>query len=190
VQYELEISGRIRRVVVRRANDRFIVDLDGREWLIDARRVDGQTLSLLIHEGGEDEAGKVVAGEATDQWRSFDVSVAPNGAGGQLTVRVGTASIAVLANGRRARRRSDDRPGAGGGPQRLVAPMPGKILRILVAKGDRVKARQPIAVIEAMKMENELRALHDGTVGEVLVGEGQLVDAGMPVALLDAVEDQ
>ncbi len=56
--------------------------------------------------------------------------------------------------------------------------MPGKVIRLLVKPGDRVDARQPVVVVEAMKMENELRAARGGTVSEVHAREGQLVDAG------------
>jgi biotin carboxyl carrier protein len=72
-----------------------------------------------------------------------------------------------------------------GGPQRIVAPMPGKIVRVLVARGDEVAPRQGLVVVEAMKMENELRAPRAGCVQEVAVTEGQSVEAG---ALLVVVE--
>ncbi|MBZ5555810.1 MAG: acetyl-CoA carboxylase biotin carboxyl carrier protein subunit [Acidobacteriia bacterium] len=56
--------------------------------------------------------------------------------------------------------------------------MPGKVVRVLVAPGETVKARQPLVVVEAMKMENELRAGRDGTVSEIHAREGVSVDAG------------
>jgi biotin carboxyl carrier protein len=56
--------------------------------------------------------------------------------------------------------------------------MSGKVIRVLVQTGEAVHARQPVVVIEAMKMENELRATHDGTVAEITVRDGQSVDAG------------
>jgi biotin carboxyl carrier protein len=56
--------------------------------------------------------------------------------------------------------------------------MPGKVVRVLVKAGDAVTARQPVVVVEAMKMENELRASRDGTVAEIHVREGMSVDAG------------
>ena len=68
--------------------------------------------------------------------------------------------------------------GPADGPVRIVAPMPGKVVRVLAAPGDAVAARQGVVVVEAMKMENELRAPRAGVVGEVLVREGALVDAG------------
>jgi biotin carboxyl carrier protein len=58
------------------------------------------------------------------------------------------------------------------------------VLRVLVKPGDAVRARQPIAVIEAMKMENEIRAGRDGRVTEVAVRDGQSVDGGTLVAVI------
>jgi len=63
--------------------------------------------------------------------------------------------------------------------------MPGKIVRVLVRVGDRVHPRQPIVVIEAMKMENELRAGRAGIVREVLVAEGASVEAGTPLLVIE-----
>jgi biotin carboxyl carrier protein len=56
--------------------------------------------------------------------------------------------------------------------------MPGKVVRILVKAGDTVRARQAVVVVEAMKMENELRADRDGTVAEIYTREGMSVEAG------------
>ena len=65
--------------------------------------------------------------------------------------------------------------------------MPGRVMRVLVAVGDRVTARQGVVVVEAMKMENELRAPKDGVVKEVLVAPGAAVETG---AVLVVIEDQ
>ena len=86
---------------------------------------------------------------------------------------------------RRRWARKEEGARAAAGPQRIGAPMPGKIVRVLVRRGDLVVARQPLVVVEAMKMENELRAARDGTVSEIHVAEGQSVDAG---ALLVVVQ--
>jgi len=160
VQYEVEINGRARQVVVHRTAGTFVVAIDGHEWPVDAARVDGQTLSLLV-------------GDA-----SYEVTLAPDPASGQLRVRVGATPLLVGLNSRRRRRGRDDAGHAGSGPQRLAAPMPGKVVRVLVRAGDEVRARQPVVVVEAMKMENELRAGRDGTVSEIHAQEGQSVDAG------------
>ncbi len=68
--------------------------------------------------------------------------------------------------------------GAASGPAPLVAPMPGMIVRISVAPGDTVVAGQSLIVMEAMKMENELRAAGDGTVTAVRVVAGTAVQKG------------
>ena len=62
--------------------------------------------------------------------------------------------------------------------------MPGRIVKVLVQPGDRVAARQGLIVVEAMKMENELRAGRSGLVREVLVVEGASVDAGAPLVVI------
>jgi biotin carboxyl carrier protein len=64
------------------------------------------------------------------------------------------------------------------GPSPVLAPMPGKIVRVLVAPGDSVRVGQGVVVIEAMKMQNELKAMKAGTVEEVNVVENQTVNAG------------
>jgi biotin carboxyl carrier protein len=64
------------------------------------------------------------------------------------------------------------------GPAHLVAPMPGLIVRVNVQEGDRVRAGQGLVVMEAMKMENELRASADGIVRRVIVIPGSAVEKG------------
>ena len=69
------------------------------------------------------------------------------------------------------------------GRQQVAAPMPGKIVRVLVAPGQQVEAGQGLLVIEAMKMQNEIRSPKSGTV-EKLVREGQTVNAGEILAVV------
>ena len=87
-------------------------------------------------------------------------------------------------NGRRRWGRGDESAADHSGPERLLAPMPGKIVRVLVKTGEPVSARQPVVVIEAMKMENELKASQAGTVAEIHVRDGQSVDAGALLAVI------
>jgi biotin carboxyl carrier protein len=170
VQYEVEVGGRRLQVVITRSGDGFAVAVDGHARQVDAARIDAHTLSLIVGNGST-----AVAGEPL---RSREVSLAPDPIGGQLAVHVGAAAVTVTLNGRRRWGRKDDGAGTGSGPQRLVAPMPGKVIRVLVKAGDEVTARQPVVVVEAMKMENELRAGRGGTVTEIPAREGMSVDAG------------
>lgn len=84
----------------------------------------------------------------------------------------------ALDERRRAIREMAGAGGAAAGPARLVAPMPGLVVRIAVQEGDRVQAGTPLVVMEAMKMENELKAPVDGVVGPVRVRPGEAVEKG------------
>jgi biotin carboxyl carrier protein len=158
VQYEVDVNGRVRQVEVQRVNGQFVVSLDGEARVVDAVRLDEHSLSLVMN--GE----------------SVDVSVIGERSTGQLTVLVDGVTVPVTVNGQRRFGRQD--MAAGGGPQRVVAPMSGKIVRVMAGRGAAVERRQPLIVIEAMKMENELRATHAGVVSDVHVKEGDSVEAG------------
>jgi biotin carboxyl carrier protein len=67
----------------------------------------------------------------------------------------------------------------------ILAPMPGKVVRILVRVGDAVSAGQPIVVVEAMKMQNELKSPRDGRVTEVRAKENDSVNAGAVLAVIE-----
>jgi biotin carboxyl carrier protein len=108
--------------------------------------------------------------------RVVDAAVSTTGARDQWLVQLSGADVDVAMSGRR--HPSADAGGAGGGEQRVVAPMPGRVLRVLVASGETVVAGQALVVIEAMKMENALTALCDGVVAEVAVSDGTSVEAG------------
>ncbi len=183
MRYEVEIAGRRRSVDVRRAVGCFTVVVDDRTWSVDAVQVDRYTLSLLVT---APDAGERPAGQVAQGGQSHEVTLAPDAAGGSVTVRVGAAAVAAVLNGRR-RSRPGGASDAGTGPERVVAPMPGRVVRVLVSRGESVGARQGLVVIEAMKMENELRAGRAGRVIEIAVKDGQLVDAG---ALLLVVADE
>ena len=68
--------------------------------------------------------------------------------------------------------------------EQVVSPMPGTMVKINVAAGKAVKSGEVLAVLEAMKMENEIMAPHDATVVQVLVDVGAKVDTGTPIIVL------
>jgi biotin carboxyl carrier protein len=168
MRYDVEVAGVTKHVTVVREGDGFAVTLDGRTFQIDAARIDGHTLSLLVDRVWLDETVRSV----------HDVTVVPmDAAPGSLMVRVGTTPIPATIDGRRLHSQGAAAH-ASSGAGRVSAPMPGKVVRVLVAAGDAVRARQPLVVVEAMKMENELRAERDGTIAELHAREGMLVEAG------------
>ena len=107
----------------------------------------------------------------------------PGGESGEVLVGLRGRTIGVTVNGRR----SAHAEGAlhGHGQVAIVAPMPGRVVRVLVANGDQVDVRQPVLVVEAMKMENELRAPRAGHVKEIAVAPGTSVEAGRVLAVIE-----
>lgn len=93
-------------------------------------------------------------------------------------ITVMTAQQAALADIGRGSRRGDD-------GRTLRSPMPGRIVRVLVAEGDDVAADTPVVIVEAMKMENEVRTTVAGRVARVAVEAGATVDSGAVLCELD-----
>jgi biotin carboxyl carrier protein len=173
MQVALDVGGRVRTVVITTEGERFLVTVDGHRWPVSAARIDAHSLSLIF--GSNGGGGP-----------SYEVTVAPAlGTGGRI-VHVGRAAVSVGApGGRTISRKDDDALAKASSPQRVVAAMPGRVVRVLVSPGDAVRAGQGLVVIEAMKMENELRATRDGRVADVRVREAASVEAG---ALLVVIE--
>jgi biotin carboxyl carrier protein len=118
--------------------------------------------------------------------RSYDVRVNhPVGASQapDYDVRVGGEAFRVAVRDPRSRQQADGAAGASG-PQEITAPMPGKVVKLLVQEGDQVEADQGLLVIEAMKMQNELRAPRPGRVERIYLSEGTGVETGAPLVRL------
>jgi len=160
VQYDVEAGGRVRHVAVHRAGDSLAVSVDGRLHQVDFARIDAHTVSLIV-----------------DTDVSYEAIIAPE-TDGRLVVTIGTVPVTLRLNGRRGGGSRQGGATPGSGPLRITAPMPGKVVRVLVKAGDAVRARQPVVVVEAMKMENEVRADRDGTVAEIHTRDGMSVEAG------------
>mgnify|MGYP006278518713 CR=1 FL=1 len=174
--YEIDINDRVRTVSVARKGDAWHVTLDGTTHVVDARRVGSSALSMLI------------ASEGTS--RSIDATFATRPAEpGTTALDVHLDGHVVTAQVRPAGAFGRPKKGVAGasgtGPQKVIAPMPGKVVRVLVKPGDEVTAKQGLVVVEAMKMENELKAARAGTVRDVSVREGQSVDAGAVLLVVE-----
>lgn len=169
MKYEITHDG-VTRVVdvepigdVHKGRGRYRLRFDGEEHEVDVLRPSPEALTMLIDHHSW-EAGAV---RTSDGWMVDVVGVAHD--------------VAVVDPRRKALRMS---AGAAGGT--LTTQMPGRIVRVLVAVGDAVKKGQPVMVVEAMKMENELKSPVDGHVAEILVAEGQTVEAGNKLVRIEA----
>ncbi|MGH9618866.1 MAG: acetyl-CoA carboxylase biotin carboxyl carrier protein subunit, partial [Bryobacteraceae bacterium] len=107
--------------------------------------------------------------------RSFTVHVAPNGE--ELEVWTGCERRAISLGDTRDRAAQNKRATVTG-PVEVRAQMPGKVIRLLVAPGDRVEVDQGVIVVEAMKMQNEMKSPKAGTVTRIHTREGATVAAG------------
>lgn len=179
MRFEVEVGGRRRLIEARRAGADWQVTLDGRTLRIGLTRI-GDRWSLLV--GPDDDP------TATAR-RSYDVAVEEGSDRrrdrGERIVHVNGAAVRVLlAEGRGAGRRGELGGGAAGA-MRVVAPMPGRIVKVLAGTGDAVAAGQGLVIVEAMKMENELRAPRAGTVTEVRVAGGASVEAGAVLVVIE-----
>jgi biotin carboxyl carrier protein len=76
------------------------------------------------------------------------------------------------------------KPAAGGAEEKVVSPLPGVIIEVSVKEGQAVKAGQKVAVLEAMKMENEISAPKDGTITAIHVHKGDSILEGAPIVSL------
>lgn len=117
--------------------------------------------------------------------RSFNTELSSSDNGRSYTVRQGFNSYEVeIVDAQekyiRSRRKEDVRQ-----EDTIVAPMPGKIVKILVNPGDQVKEGDTLVVFEAMKMQSNLNVVGDCTIGTILVSEGDSVASGQPLIRLE-----
>lgn len=183
MMFEVAVGDRVRNISVVRKGELLHVMLDGHTHVVDARRLSDSELSLLVQNG----SGSLPV-QSIDATFARQPARRSHGEGGDdFDVHLAGRSIAVQVRqaGGFGRQKKEGAGPGGTGPQRVVAPMPGKIVRILVKAGDVVTAKQGLVVVEAMKMENELRAARDGRVRELTVSEGQSVDAGAVLLVVE-----
>jgi biotin carboxyl carrier protein len=159
VKFEIQIDERTRVVELQRNSDRWNISLDGDLVDADAVEIAPGIFSILLN-GNSHEVR---------------VALTPTGT---LTLQTGRQEFTAEALDPRAW--SGRRHGAleAEGRQQILAPMPGKIVRVLVQTGEKVEAGQGLIVVEAMKMQNEIHSPKSGTVERLLVKEGQPVNAG------------
>jgi biotin carboxyl carrier protein len=142
------------------------VSVDGSEFLVDGKKTGLTNYSLIVDNRSfevevdvkEDEYRVLVDG------RNYHIDLVD-----ERRVRLGGLQSGIELQGR----------------QNVSVPMPGKIIAVLVAEGDKVEKGQGLVIVEAMKMENEVRCPINGEVKEVRVKTGDAVEAGAVLAVVE-----
>ena len=179
---------------------RYFVTIEGTEHVIDVSELPGGSLDVRLLDAkslANGSAGKPVEVETTGAAGRLTVHVA--GRVLDLVVDGASPNVTVFASGRRAqasvesahqRAAGSVRSGKASGNAGLItSPMPGKVVKVLVAEGDSVDAGKPLVVVEAMKMENELVAEAPGVVKKVYVQPGDAVEGGAKLISIGPPED-
>jgi biotin carboxyl carrier protein len=170
--YDVVVDGRSHRLELTQGEE---LTPGERIWLC---KVDGKDLAVDAALTARDVLSLVVDGKAYEVKRERSLQ-------GEVHMMLGSTRYAVDVRDPRSLRTRRAAGGVEAGPQKLTAPMPGKIVRVVVTLGEEVKAGQPIIVMEAMKMQNEMKSPKDGRVRELLASEGSAVNAGDPLAVIE-----
>jgi biotin carboxyl carrier protein len=164
MKVEMLIQGRPRTVEVSQSGERT-------RWLVDGREV--QANAVEISPG---VISVIIAGE------SVEVTIVQKGS--DLRVLAGCQEYSAAILNRRELKKNRESAAEVSGRQSVTAPMAGKIVRCLVTVGDDVQTGQGLAIVEAMKMQNEIRSPKTGKIEKVAVVEGQTVNPGDVVAVV------
>jgi len=166
MRYTAVVDGEERVVEVTPGGSGYRVAVGDEVLDVDAVHLEGDALSLIVGA------------------RSYSCDIEP-GKDGRLTVLVNDHlhSLEILDERKLRMRRASGKFSLEG-PQRVDAPMPGKVVRVLVKPGDEVQEGQGLVVVEAMKMENELKSPKAGKVIELHAVEGAAVESGAKLVVV------
>jgi biotin carboxyl carrier protein len=164
MKLQAELNNEKHDVEIRRDGDKVFATIDGRSYELEASEPEPNVF-LLKHEG-----------------RIYEVYVSP----GQLSrVRIGSNEFEISIHDPKRLRGSGADHEHGEGLAEIRTAMPGKVVRILVKTGTEVKKGDGIIVVEAMKMQNEMKSPKDGIVKEIKASEGATVNAGDVLAVIE-----
>jgi biotin carboxyl carrier protein len=163
--YEIMVTGKPHRLELRKDSGGWECRLDGRAIRIDAVIPRRDVLSLLV------------------DGRSYEIKREQTAT--DLHMWVGSARFAVEVRDPRSLRSRQKGAGDDKGPRKIVAPMPGRVVRVLVNENSPVEAGEGIVVVEAMKMQNEIKSPKKGVVKKLLATAGAAVSPGDVLAIVE-----
>ena len=164
MKLEIHLAGKSHTVEFVEVSNETRISIDGHAIAADACQIAAGVYSILI------------------DGKSFEARLEPFGS--DLRIAVGENEFTARVSDLRKWKRGGGAGHSTDGHQIITAPMPGRVVRVLVKPGDAINSGQGIAVVEAMKMQNEVRSPKSGSVERVLVKEGQTVNAGDTIAVI------
>ncbi len=167
---ELNIDEKTHKVEIDSKDGKYLVKLGGREFNVDSQLISENCLSLLVN----GKAHTVFIAE--NQGKKY-ISVQ----GEQFCIEEAKAQTDARSMAESATLK---------GAPTISSPMPGKVVKVLVGEGDRVEKGQGLVIVEAMKMENEIKSASAGVVKKINFNEGDLVDAAVPIIELELEEEK
>ena len=163
------VHGEERQIEVRETTpDKFVVTIGEKSFEVDAKSLSDSTLSMII----DNEAYCIESEE-------------DEGGGDNLLVRGQVVHCEVLDLRKVRLREAQASAENDAGPTVIKSPMPGKVVSVLVQDGQEVKKGDGLVVVEAMKMENELKSPKDGIVKDITAVEGAAVDGGVSLCIVE-----
>jgi biotin carboxyl carrier protein len=172
--YDITIDGQNYRLDLNHVEGRWSCRLNGRDFEVDAVLGRPDVLSLRI----ANLAYEVKLERVANDLHLNDLHL------NDLQLWVGNQRFVVEVRDPRSLR-GRGRAADDHGPRKITAPMPGKVVRLLVHEGEDVEPGRGVAIVEAMKMQNEIKSPKRGTVRKILVGEGAAVNAGDVLAIVE-----
>ncbi|MDQ3797989.1 MAG: biotin/lipoyl-binding protein [Acidobacteriota bacterium] len=159
-----ELNNEKHEVEFKRDGERISATIDGREYALEASEVE-PNVYLLKHEN-----------------RVFQLYVAPSET---PIVTLGNHSFEIKISDPKRLRGAGGAGGSADGTIEIKTAMPGKVVRVIAEQGAEIKQGESVLVVEAMKMQNEMKSPKDGIVKEIRVAEGATVNAGDVLAIIE-----
>jgi biotin carboxyl carrier protein len=165
MNYEVRIDDKLFYLELYHSEGQWNCKLNGTAFNIDAVLTRANVLSILLDAKAYEIKREITAND--------------------LHLWVGSSRYAAEVRDLRSLRHRKDGTVGNKGPQKLTAAMPGKVVRVLLQEGSQVEAGQGILVVEAMKMQNEIKSPKAGRIQKIMVAIGDAVNAGDIVAIVE-----
>jgi len=165
VDFEFLLNDVLQKISLEKKDNVYVFSDEEKSFLADIQQISPHQISILI----DDVSYRVyIAKDKENRYFLID--------GQQFVVKEPTEEVEGF-------HKEEERTAEG--TLLVKAPMPGKVIKICVSEKDEVRKNQTLAIVEAMKMENEIKAPKDGTIKDIHVSAGDLVDSEMPLIELE-----